>query len=60
LFYTVSVIVTLCRWPSSSQVERGLLSQPANRMTTYRVWQYQMLYNTIWPPDDERNSARNM
>jgi len=24
------------------------------------VWRYQMLYNTIWPPDDEHNSARNL
>jgi len=24
------------------------------------VWRYQMLYNTIWPPDDEHNNARNM
>jgi len=24
------------------------------------VWQYQMLYNTIWAPDDEHNSAWNM
>ena len=23
-------------------------------------WWYQMLYNTIWPPDDGHNSARNM
>ena len=34
-----------CRWPSRSQVERGL-SQPAHRTTIYRVWWYQMLYNT--------------
>ena len=25
-----------------------------------QVWRYQMLYNTIWPPNDEHNSARNM
>jgi len=31
-----------------------------HQMATYRVWRYQMLYNTIWPPDDEHNSARNM
>ena len=23
------------------------------RTATYTVWRYQMLYNTIWPPDDE-------
>jgi len=25
LYYTASGIVTLCRWPSGAQVERGLL-----------------------------------
>jgi hypothetical protein len=24
LYYTASVIITLCRWPSGAQVERGL------------------------------------
>jgi len=33
---------------------------PAHRTATYRVWWYQMLYNTIWPPEDEHNSDRNM
>jgi len=33
---------------------------PAHRTATYRVWRYQILYNTIWPSDDEYNSARNM
>jgi len=32
-----------CRWPSGAQVEKRLLSQPMHRMTTYRVWRYQML-----------------
>jgi len=32
----------------------------AHRTATYRVWRYQMLYNTILPPDDEHNSAWNM
>jgi len=60
LYYTASGIFTVCRGLSGAQVERRVLSQPANRTTTYRVWRYQMLYNTIWPPDDEHNSARNM
>ena len=34
LCYTTSGIITLCRWPSGAQVERGL-SQPAHRMATY-------------------------
>jgi len=37
-----------------------VLSQPVHRTATYRVLWYQMLYNTILPPDDEHNSARNM
>ena len=44
----------------SSSGGKIVLSQPAHRTATYRVWRYQMLYNTIWPPDDEHNSARNM
>jgi len=49
LYYTTSGIVTLCRWPAC-----------AHWMATYRVRRYQMLYNTILPPDDEHNSARNV
>ena len=59
LYYTVSVIVILCGWPSGAQVERGL-PEPAHRTATYRVWRYQMLYNTFWPPDDGHNNARKM
>ena len=33
-----------CRLPSGA---------PVHGATTYRVWCYQMLYNTFWPPDDE-------
>ena len=52
LYYTASGIVTLWRLPSGAPVERGL-SQPAHRTATYSMCLYQMLYNTIWPPDDE-------
>ena len=45
LHYTASGIVTLCRWSSGVQVETG--------------W-YHILYNTIWPTDDEHNSIRDM
>jgi len=31
-----------------------------HRTATYRMWRHQMLYNTIWSPDDEHNSAQNM
>jgi len=37
LYYTASGMVTLCRWPSRAQVERGLLSQPVHGTATYRV-----------------------
>ena len=39
---------------------RALLCAPVHRTATYSVCRYQMLYNTILPPDDEHNSARNM
>jgi len=32
-----------CRWPSGAQDERGSV----HRTATYRVWWYQMLYDTI-------------
>ena len=41
-----------CGWPSGTQVEIVLsqveivLSQPVHGTATYRVWRYQMLYNT--------------
>jgi hypothetical protein len=44
------------RWPSREQV----LSQPVHRTATYRVWWYQMLYNTILTSWRWANSARNM
>ena len=34
--------------------------RPVHRTATYIVWRYHMLYNTVWPPDDEHNSAWNM
>ena len=36
LYYTASVIITLCRWPSRAQVER-VLSQTVHRTATYCV-----------------------
>jgi len=40
--------------------QNSCVLEPVHRTATYRVWRYQILYNTIWPPDDEHNSARNM
>jgi hypothetical protein len=34
--------------------------QNDKRTAIYTGWRYQMLCKTIWPPDDEHNSARNM
>ena len=34
--------------------------RPVHRTATYKVGRYQMLYNTIWPLDDEHSSARKM
>ena len=39
LYYTTSGIVTLCRWPSGAQLERGVVQpvhpQPVHRTATY-------------------------
>ena len=35
LYYTASRIITLCRWPSGAQVERGH-PQPVHGTVTYR------------------------
>jgi len=37
-----------------------LCSSSVGQIVLYSVWRYQMLYNKIWPTDDEHNSARNM
>ena len=34
--------------------------RPLHRTATYRVWRYQMLYNTIWPPDDEHMCSKHV
>jgi len=39
---------------------RDTLKVAVRCAATYRVWRYQKLYNKIWPPGDEHNSARNM
>ena len=44
-------IATLCRWPSGA---------PVHRTAIYRVWRYQMLYNTILTSWCWAYSARNM
>jgi len=30
----------------------GGVASPVYRTATYKLWWYQMLHNTIWPPDD--------
>jgi len=59
LYYTASGIVTLCRWPSRAQVERGL-SQPVHETATYRCDDTRGCGMQFLPPDDDHNSARNM
>jgi len=47
LYYTVSGIVTHCRWPSGAHVERLSTAYIFHNIWyhyTYRVWWYQMLY----------------
>ena len=56
LYYTASGIITLCRWPSGAQVERGLCTgRPPTECDDSGCCIIQFL-----PPDDEHNSARNM
>ena len=55
LYYTASGIITLCRWPSSAQVERRrrVFSQPVRGMATYRCDDTRCCIIQFWPPDDE-------
>ena len=52
LYFTASGIVTLCRWPSGAQVERGLY-QSVHRTATYRCDDTRCCKIQFWPPDDE-------
>jgi hypothetical protein len=40
------------RWPSSAQVERGLLSQPVHGTATYMCDDTRGCIVQFWPPDD--------
>ena len=57
LYYTSSGIVTLCRWPSGAQAERGLSPQSSLNLRTRRPptecddTRYCIIQ--FWPPDDE-------
>ena len=53
LYYIVSGIFTLCRWPTGAQVERGL-SQPVHRTTTYRCDDTRCCIIQFWPTDEKR------
>ena len=54
LYYTASGIITLCRWPSGAQVERGLFpSQPMHRTATYRCDNTRGGIIRFCPPGDE-------
>ena len=59
LYYTAYGIVTLCRWPSGAQVEKGL-SQPVHRTATYRCDDTRCCIIQFRPPDDEHSNTRNM
>ena len=52
---TASGIVTVFRWLFSTQVKRLLSEQSPKESDDTRC-----CTNTIWPPEDEHNSARNM
>jgi len=59
---TASGIITLCKQPYSMQVESGL--QSALNLHTVRLFtegdDTRGCSNTIYPPEDEKVTARNM
>ena len=59
---TASGIVTLCKQPYTMPVENGL--QSALNRHTVRLFaegdDTRGCNNTIWPPEDEQDTARNM
>jgi len=60
---TASGIVTLCKWPYSMPVESGLSESALNRCTVRPFTESddtRCCNNTIWPPEDEQGTARNM
>jgi len=52
LYYTASVIITFCRWPSRAQIER-VLTQPLHRTATCVHDDTRCCIIQFWPPDDE-------
>ena len=59
LYYTASGIITLCRWMSGAQVERGL-SQPVHGTATYRCDDTRDCIVQFWPPDDEHLCSKHV
>jgi len=61
---TASGIVTLSKWPSGAQVEKELQKQFLLNLCTGRSLtesdDTRCCINTIWPPEDEQDIARNM
>jgi len=56
---TASGIVTLCKQPYSTPVESSALNRRTVRPFTESD-DTRCCNNTIWPPEDEHNTARNM
>ena len=61
---TVSVVVTVCKWPSSMQVKREVQLQfPLDLHTGRPLTEGEYTsccISKIFPPDDEHDVARNM
>ena len=48
------------RWPSGSQVQRRLLSQPVHQTATYRCDDTRSCVIQFWPPDDEHMCSKHV
>jgi len=49
------VTFTVSKWPSA-----GPSGAQVHRTVTYWEWRTRCCINTIWPPEDEQDIARNM
>ena len=59
LYYTVSGIITLCRWLSRAQTD-PVLSQSVHRTATYRCDDTRECIIQFFPPEDEHVCSKHV
>jgi hypothetical protein len=59
MYYTISGIITHCRWPSGAQVER-FHYQPVHGTATYKCDGTRICIVQFWPPDDEHVCSKHV